>query len=312
MKAIQFKTFGSPEVLELVEAPVPKITDDQVLIKVQAAALNPIDAKIREGSSFVCEHLELPSGLGFDVCGTVVECGQNVKDFQQGDEVLGSIGRYDNPSSYSEYCIAKPAEIVHKPKAITFDIAAATTISSLTAWQALHRHGQVKKNERVLIHAGAGGVGHFAVQFAKIAGAYVIVTASKQHHVFLKTLGADEIIDYTEAPFEEQVNNIDLVIDLVGGEVGLQSLKVLKPDGRMVTVPTITRDLVLEKAKEKSVQATGMLAKMNTKDLNAVLDLIVNDKVHVKIAASFPLAKAKEAHEMLEEKHTQGKIVLLV
>jgi len=174
----------------------------------------------------------------------------------------------------------------------------------------VHKHGKIKSGERVLIHAGAGGVGHLAIQIAKLAGAYVITTASQKHHAFLTDLGVDEIIDYRNTPFIDVVTDIDLVIDLVGGDVGLQSLKALKPTGRIVTVPTITRDTILAKASKENIEATGMLAENNKADLEALAELIAEKKITLKVSASFPLAEARDAHDLLETKRTQGKIVL--
>ena len=313
MKAIKFKQFGTPKVLELVETPLPILTNEnkgEMLIKIISVGLNPIDAKIRDGSSFVSKNLTLPSCLGFDLCGEVVELGVGVSDFHVGDMILGKIEGYDHPSAYSEYCIVNETHIISKPKSLDVNQAGTLPTAGLTAWQAVHEHGKVKSGERVLIHAGAGGVGHLAIQIAKLVGAYVITTASQKHHAFLTDLGVDEIIDYRNTPFIDVVNDIDLVIDLVGGETGLQSLKVLKPTGRIVTVPTITRDAILAKASEENIEATGMLAENSKADLEALANLIAEKKITLKVSASFPLAEASAAHDLLETKRTQGKIVL--
>ncbi len=260
MKAVKFKDFGAPDVLEVVETNTPEVNRDDILIKVHSAGLNPIDAKIREGSSFVAKSLALPAGMGFDVCGEVASCGRDISEFKQGDLVLGTVGRHNNPSAYSEYCVGKENDLIILPKELDSKSAGGIPIASLTAWQALFDHGQLKEGEKVLIHAGAGGVGHFAVQFAKWSKAYVVVTASENNHAFLKELGVDEVIDYNKEKFEEKVRDVDLVIDLVGGDIGCKSFQCLKKEGRLVTVPTVTADKVLKVGLEKGHKAMGMLA----------------------------------------------------
>ncbi len=315
MKAIKFKQFGPSSVLEVMSVPTPVLSNasqGQMLIRVYSAGINPIDAKIREGSSFVCQNLNLPSGLGFELCGEVVELGEGASDFKVGDVILGKVVNYNQPCTYSEYCIIDESSVILKPKSMSAEVAGALPTAGFTAWQAVHTHGKVKSGDRVLIHAGAGGVGHLAIQIAKLAGAFVITTASEKHHEFLKDLGVDEIIDYRKESFVDRVNNVDVVIDLVGSETGLQSLSVLKPTGRLVTVPTITRDEILAEAGKQGVNATGMLAENNKSDLEKLAGLIAEDKIQLKISASFPLSQAKEAHDLLETKRTQGKIVLMM
>ncbi len=311
MQAIQFDQYGPANVLQCVEIDQPTVTEDTLLIKVHAAAVNPIDAKIRDGSSFVCQSLTLPSGLGFDVCGEVIECGDNVEGFHVKQMVFGSVGRHDHPCAYAEYCLAQPDQVVAVPEALSNDAAAALVIAGLTAWQAVHQHGHIKAGDKVLVHAAAGGVGHLAVQYAKLTGATVIATASEKHHEFLNSLGVDTIIDYKKEKFEKKLKDIDVVIDLVGGDTGIRSLQVLKPHGLIVTVPTITRDEILAAAKELPIEATGMLAESNLDDLSYIAELCANQKVTIQIAKAFPLHQAVEAHKMLEAKQTQGKIVII-
>ena len=239
-KAIQFNEFGGPEVLKWVDVNTPSINEAQLLLKVKSAGINRIDAKIREGSSFVAQTIDLPAGMGFDICGEIVEIGSNITNFQLGDIVLGSVGKYHNPKAYAEYCVASPKDLVKKPEGLSNTVAVVLTMVGLTAWQAIHNFGKIKKGEKVLIHAGAGGVGHMAIQYAKLAGAYVITTASGSQREFLLSLGTDQIINYETESFEKILTDLDLVIDLIGGKVGVLSLKTLKPDGRIVTVPTIT------------------------------------------------------------------------
>lgn len=312
MKGIQFSKFGGPDVLGLQTCEMPTPEEGELLLKVLAAGINPIDCKIREGSSFVAKSLSLPSGLGFDVCGEVIESMTDNNAFNVGDVVFGTVGQYDKPQSYAEYCIAKPSQLALKPEGLSEIEAAALSLVGLTAWQAVFSHGKLKKGERVLIHAAAGGVGHLAVQFAVSHGGYVIGTATSKDHGLLKKNGANEIIDYSKVAFETVCDEIDLVIDLVGGETGLKSLDVLSVNGRLVTVPTITRDEILAKAKEKNRHAMGMLMALNSQDLSDIAALVSQKKVSINIAETFPLAKAKEAHEALEARRASGKYVLVI
>lgn len=310
MHAIRFDHFGPPTVLHYQQVDRPKQSAEQLLIKVIAAAVNPIDLKIRDGSSFVAQHLTLPSGLGFDVCGEVIECGHNASGFRTGDIVMGSVGRHNNPSAYAEYCTPNADQVIRKPDALDPLTAGALPIAALTAWQALHRHAHIQAGQTVLVHAAAGGVGHLCVQYAKLAGCQVIATASARHHDFLTSLGVEEIIDYRQQDFTKACNNVDAVIDLVGSDAGIRSISVLKQNGILVTIPTVTRDKVLAAADGKSIKATGMLAETNMEDLQIVADLCASGQVTLKIAKCFALQDATKAHELLAEGHTQGKVVL--
>ena len=312
MKVVQFKQFGSPDVLEVFEREKPSFGPSEFLLEVSSAGVNPIDAKIREGSSFVAQSLTLPAGMGYDVCGTIVECGENVTEFQPGDKVMGTVGRHDKPQAYSEYCIGTPSDFAVLPKDGSFNMEelGGLPIAALTAWQGLFDHGGLQKGQTVLILAAAGGVGHLACQFALIKGANVIATASSRHHEFLKTLGVQNIIDYTKTNVNEAVKDVDLVLDLVGGEVGIESFNCLKKEGVMVTVPTITRDQVKKVGVEKGIVTKGMLAETRKEELENFVSLIGDKKLTLKVDSLFSLEEAKNAHKKLEEKHTQGKIVI--
>lgn len=316
IKAIQINKFGGPEVLEWSDIKIEEINQDQILIKVLSAGVNPIDAKIREGSSFVAKTLKLPSGIGYDICGEVIKKGDNVSEFSIGDIVMGRISNYHNPGSYSEYCIIDPKDVVKKPLELENLEAGALSLVGITAWQGLHKFGNIKSGERVLIHAGAGGVGHLAIQYAKLAGAYVITTAAKEHHEALSNLGADEIIDYKTQNFEIILSTntklVDLVFDLVGGETGIKSLNVLKTNGRIVTVPTITSEKILKEAKTKNINATGMVSENNKEDLKIISKLAADKKANLLIANEFNLKNAQQAHEELSQSGRKiGKIVLV-
>lgn len=309
-QAIQFEQFGEPDVLQWKSIAMPRHNEQQLLLKVAAAGVNPIDAKIREGSSFVAQNLSLPSGLGFDVCGEVIAVGKHTEGFSNGDLVLGCAA-LEHPSTYAQYCAIDATRLTHKPSTLDITTAGALSLAGLTAWQAVHQYGKISPGERVLIHAAAGGVGHLAVQFAHLAGAYVIGTASNDQHRWLKDHGADEVIDYKKTNFVEVLDNIDLVIDLVGGDTGTRSLKVLKKTGRLLTVPTITRDAILNEAQQLGIAASGMVMTTQARDLKQIADLVASLQVTCRIEKSFALKDAALAHSLLRQPKRSGKIVLL-
>lgn len=312
MKAILFDQFGPPSVLKLHDMRKPEFKEGELLIKVTAAGINPIDCHIRAGTSFAANTLHLPSKLGFDMCGQVIAGHVEFEYFKEGDIVMGLVGLYDAPQAYAEYCVAKPVEIVLKPEGLSVFEASALPLVGLTAWQAVHEHGQCRSGDRVLIHAAAGGVGHLACQFAKEAGAHVIATATEKDHAYLNSIGVDECIDYSIELFEKKAKQIDLVIDLVGGETGLRSLACLASQGRLVTVPTRTQKTILKKANEAGLNAKGMLMHMNPKDLTKIAEKVASKEVKINIADVYPLDDAALAHRAVEERHESGKYVLNV
>src|SRR5438046_1809299 len=226
MKAVRIHDFGGPSVLRYEEAPTPEPASDQILIRVHAAGINPVDGKIRSGT-FQGFRPELPAILGRDISGVVEK--SEVKDFRVGDEVFGILDYHRG--SYAEYAAAAPNEIVKKPGGLDHLHAGSIGVAALTAWQALFDNGELRSGQRVLIHGGAGGVGHYAVQFAAAAGAEVVATANAKDLEFVRSLGAEQVIDYKAQRFEEEVSEIDLVIYLVAGETRKRSWKVLKPGG---------------------------------------------------------------------------------
>ena len=234
MKAIQIHQFGGPEVLKYEEVEKPKPAADEVLIKVYATSVNPVDWKIREGLRKEKFPTNFPLILGWDASGVVEEAGNNVTNLKAGDEVY-SRPELTRNGTYAEYVVVKANMVGHKPKSIDHIQASTVPLAGLTAWQGLFDHGQLQAGQKVLIHAAAGGVGTYAVQFAKWKGAYVIGTASESNIDFLKELGADEVIDYKTEKFEEKLQDIDLVLDTLGGETQQKSLQVLKNGGRLIT-----------------------------------------------------------------------------
>jgi NADPH:quinone reductase-like Zn-dependent oxidoreductase len=308
MKAVRIHQFGGPEVLRYEEAPLPQISSDEVLIKVYASSVNPVDWKIREGRSQERFPTNFPLTLGWDVSGVVEEVGPAVKDFKKGDEVYGRPFPTKN-GAYAEYIAVRENEISIKPAGITHDQAAAVPLACLTAWQGLLDHGLLQKGQKVLIHAASGGVGAFAVQLAKWKGAYTIGTASENNIGFVKQLGADQAIDYKNEKFEDMLKDIDLVFDTVGGETQKKSLQVIKNGGRLITT---VKPENLKEAKAKNIHLEGFMAQSNQEQLKQIAALIDEGKLKIFIAKVFPLEKAAEAQELSEKGHTRGKIVLEV
>jgi NADPH:quinone reductase-like Zn-dependent oxidoreductase len=308
MKAIQIHEFGGPEVLKLEEAPRPTPADDEVLIKIYASGVNPLDYKIREGHAKGKFPVKFPLIPGWDVSGEVEEVGSDIKNFRKGDEVYGRPDPTRN-GTYAEYVVVKSAYVSRKPQSIGHDKAAGVPLAGLTAWQALFDHGDLQPGQKVLIHAASGGVGSYAVQFAKWKGAYVIGTASKDNVDFVKKLGADEVLDYKKVKFEEKLKDLDLVIDLVGGDTQKKSLDVIKKGGKLVT--TVGPQFA-EIAKAKDVDLIGFMATSDPEDLEQIAQLIDSGKVNPIISKILPLEKAAEAQELIEKGHMRGKIVLKV
>ncbi len=308
MKAIRIHEFGGPDVLRTDNIAVPAPADDEVLVKVYATSINPIDWKIRKGASQAKFPVTLPFTLGWDVSGVVEQKGDNVTGFEVGAEV------YSRPSparngAYAEYIVIKASEVARKPNTIDHVHSAAVPLAGLTAWQGLFEHGKLQKGERVLIHAASGGVGTFAVQLAKWKGAYVIGTTSEKNIDLVKQLGADEVIDYNNEPFDEKLKDIDLVFDMVGGDTQTRSIKVLKDGGRLVTT---VKPEDSQEAKDKNIQIQGYMALSKPADLDQIADLIDDGKIKPVIAKTLTLDDAKEAQELSEDGHVAGKIVLKV
>ena len=308
MKAIQIHEFGGPEVLKFEDAPKPKPQPDEVLIKVFATSVNPVDWKIRKGRAKGKFPVKFPLIPGWDVSGEIEEVGSNIVNFRKGDEVYSRPDPAKN-GTYAEYVVVKANLVNEKPKSIDHERAAAVPLAGLTAWQALFDHGDLQKGEKVLIQGASGGVGTFAVQFAKWKGAYVIGTASEKNIDFVKQLGADAVIDYKNEKFENKVKDVDLVLDLVGGNVQERSLKVIKKGGRLVTTVQPQNQ---EEAKEKNIRIEGFLTQSVPEELEQIKQLIDSGKVKPVVSKIMPLKDAAKAQELSEEGHPRGKIVLQV
>lgn len=308
MKAVRIHEYGGPEVLELEEAPMPRPASDEVLVKVYATSVNPVDWKIREGMRKEKFPADLPLIPGWDVSGVIQEVGENVHQFSEGDEVYG---RPDptKDGAYAEYIVVKANQLGRKPKSIDHINAAAVPLAGLTAWQGLFDRGRLKKGQKVLIHAASGGVGTFAVQFAKWKGAYVIGTTSAANISFVKQLGADEVIDYQNENFDDKLNHIDLVFDTIGGEIQKRSIQVLKNGGRLIT--TLKPEFLVE-AKEKHIYLEGYTAQSYPEQLEQIADLIDEGIIQPVVSMVLSLEDARKAQQISEDGHVRGKIVIKV
>jgi NADPH:quinone reductase-like Zn-dependent oxidoreductase len=306
MRKTTQNSVGGPGVLELVtDAPRPEPGPGEVLVEVRAIGVNPVDAKVRSGSGLLGEP---PFTVGWDVSGVVVE-GEG---FEPGTEVFGMIRFPQQAAAYAEYVTAPAEQLLPKPPTITHEEAAAVPLVALTAWQALVHAVRVTEGDRVLIHAGAGGVGHVAIQIAKARGAHVITTASLAKHEFLSALGADEVIDYHEIDFVELLNgSLDVVFDTVGGGTAAQSIPTLKEGGRLVTIVDYRDESLPELASSSEIEYHGILVKPNRDDLSEIVKLIEAHRLHIELAAVLSLEQADKAHELIETHRTTGKIVLL-
>ncbi|GAA0551350.1 NADP-dependent oxidoreductase [Chitinophaga japonensis] len=317
MKAIRINEFGLPEVMKLEEIARPIPAADEILVKVYASAVNPIDWKIRDGKIVSRLHvkIELPITPGWDAAGIVEEIGSNVTGFKKGDAVYG-IPNYPGDGSYAEYVAAKARKFSLKPKSINFIEASAIPVSGVTAWDGVFNRGQLQPGQRILIHGAAGGVGHFAVQLAKWKGAYVIGTASPNNHAFLKQLGADEVIDYNKQDFEDMLHDLDVVFDAValGNDIQQKSVRVLKENGTLVTTQgfplgeDVTKALAKKNARGEVIYGEEDIREW----LNEIALLVDENKIKVTVNKTYPLEKAAEAHRESEQRHGRGKLVLEV
>jgi NADPH:quinone reductase-like Zn-dependent oxidoreductase len=309
MRAISQDDLGGPEVLKQVELPRPEPRTNEVLVRVRAAGVNPTDWKHRATGGFLGRP---PYVLGWDVSGVVEAVGIGVAHFKPGDEVYGMLSYPFGHGSHAEYVAAPARWFAHKPASVDHTQAGALPLVSLTAWQALVENAGLQPGQRVLIHAAAGGVGHVAVQIAKARGAHVIGTASAGKHEFLRGLGADETIDYRETDFAEAVKDVDVVLDTIGGDTGMRSLRVLRPGGIVVSIIPMGSSDFPDEAERLGVRALRMLVDASRSGLEAITELVEAGKLRPEIAGTFPLAEAAEAHRQGETNRTAGKLVLLV
>ncbi len=302
---------GGPEVLEFQDVERPEPLPTEVLVRVAAAGINPVDWKTRQGSGFRDAIGDPPMILGWDVAGVVEAVDPDVTRFAPGDRVFGMPWFPRLARAYAEFVTAPARQLARTPEALTDEQAGGLPLAGLTAWQALVDVAGVGEGTRVLIHAAAGGVGHLAVQIAKARGAHVIGTAREVKHDFLRDLGVDQPIDYTARPFEEVVSDVDVVLDLVAGEeYGLRSLQTLRSGGLWLCIPADVPDAVEAAARDQSKRALSFLVEPDYAGLESLAVLADEGSLRVVIDEAFPLTRAAEAHRRLEDGRAKGKIVL--
>ncbi|MEV6107543.1 NADP-dependent oxidoreductase [Streptomyces sp. NPDC051940] len=309
MHAISQDTHGTPEVLTQVVLPRPTPAPGQVLVAVRAAGVNPTDWKHRAAGLFLNR---LPLVLGWDVSGVVEAVGFGVTLFKPGDEVFGMLPYPHGVGSHAEYVTGPARAFARKPAGIDHVQAGALPLAALTAHQALVDTADVRPGQRVLIHAAAGGVGHLAVQIAKSRGAYVVGTASAPKHEFVRSLGADEVIDYRTTDFRDAVRNIDVVLDPLSGDTRTRSLDVLRPGGILVSILPGTDPDEPAKAAARGIRVETLLVEADHAGMNAIADLAATGSLRAHIEAALPLTDAAKAHTLGETGRTTGKIVLTV
>jgi NADPH:quinone reductase-like Zn-dependent oxidoreductase len=307
MDIVRIDTFGSREVMKFRKSPIPTPGPNEILLKVKAASVNPIDWKIREGRNPAVKSDKLPYVLGRDVSGVVEASGPKAAGHQKGDQIYAMLGM--DRGAYAEHVIVKVNEAAPKPTSIDHLAAAAVPLAGLTAWQGLFRYGELNAGQRVLIHGGSGGVGHFAVQFAKTRGAYVITTVSERHIEFVRKIGADDAVDYKKQKFEDTVREVDVVFDLIGGETRRRSWSVLRNGGILVSTMMEPFD---EKTCELGVRAVHYTVQGNGEELREIGNLIDAGKVKPKISKVFDFHDVGSAFEYVEKGDTEGKVVLKV
>lgn len=308
MKAVRIHNYGSGTELTFEESPLPELQADDVLIRIHAASVNPFDWKVREGYLVAWFNHALPLTLGWDVSGVIEAIGPGVKDLAPGDEVFARADISRN-GAYAEYIAVSAPLVALKPQSIDHIHTAAIPNAALAAWNALFDVADLREGQTVLIHAAAGGVGTFAVQFAKWRGARVIGTASDYNHEFLTQLGVDQTIDYNKVRFEEVVRDIDVVLDDVGGDTQQRSWEVLKPGGILVSVVEPPSEEQAAAHNARAGFATAVTSADRLKQIGALIDA-----GHVKpvVSAVFPLQEVRQAHAQSESMHTRGKIVIQV
>jgi len=305
MKAVVVHEFGGPEGMKYEDVPRPEPKEDEILVRVMAAGVNPVDAYVRQGKFSKGGLDKGPFIIGYDIAGTVEKTGASVKKFKAGDAVYS----YLEGGGYAEFALTKESETALKPRNINFVEAAAVPLAATTAWQALVDEARLSSGQSVLIHGGSGGVGSFAIQIAKARGAKVIATASTAHQDLLKQLGVDQAIDYTTTKFEDVVNGVDVVFNCVRADALARSYGVLKKGGVIVS---ITQDPDQTECAKHSIRCSSVGAHPDAKVLEELTKLIEAGKMKPIVSQTLPLADASKAHQQIETHHTLGKIVLKV
>ena len=311
MKAIVQREFGGPEVLLLEEVAAPEPIPTEVQVRVRAAGVNPVDFKTRAGRGMAGVLGEPPFTVGWDVCGEVTKVGGGVTRFAVGDEVFGMPWFPREAGAYAEYVTAPSRHFEHQPHALSVEEAGALPLAGLTAWQIVVDTVRVQEGDDVLIHGGAGGVGHLAVQIAAARGANVIATARREQADFLVGLGAGQVLDYRDDDFDRRCADLDSIVDFTG-RYGERSLAVLRPGGTLVSVPSGVDPKVHELAERRKQRSTGILVEPDPVGLAGLCDLIEQGRLQIEVDEVFDLERAADAHRHAEASHGAGKIVLRV
>src|SRR5713226_2307509 len=308
MKAVVLNEYGGPEVLKYQDAPRPEAKDNEILIRVIAAGVNPVDGMVRAGMFAKYSKSAFPMVLGYDVAGIVEKTGAKLEKYKPGDAVYAYIGLKEG-GGYAEYAVATDKEVSPKPKPLTFEEAAAVPLAAETAWQALFDTAKLSAGQTVLIHGGSGGVGGFAIQFAKARGAKVFATASASNQDLLKQLGADVAIDYTKQKFEDVAKDVDVVLDSVGKDTLARSYGIVKKGGIIVSLVSRLDQAELDK---HGIRGESISVKPNGTELAEITKLIDDKRIKPLVSLVVPLTEAVKAQEQAATHHTRGKIVLKI
>jgi len=304
MKAVIINEYGDNDVVQFTDVEIPEPQAGEVLVKVKTAGVNPVDWKIRDGLGERL-GLKLPIRLGGEIAGTIEKVGEGIENFKAGDEIYGMV----KVGGFAEYSLAKASDVAPKPESLDFERAAAIPLGGLTAWQAIFDLANLGDGQKILITGASGAVGSLAVQFAKAKGAYVIGTASAKNEDFVKSLGADEFVDYAKQNFEEVASDVDVVFDTVGGDTFERAFQTVKKGGFLVTSVAFPTD---EQAEEFGIKAARVYCKPNAEELAEISALVEQGKLKARIAAVLPLDDVKKAFDLSETGHAGGKIVLQI
>ncbi len=313
MKAIILNEAGSVGNLQFVDIAKPTIKENEVLVQPISLSINPVDYKVRSSDGALNWILgaDRPAIIGWDLSGTVVEVGENVTDFKIGDSVFGMANFPGKGNAYAEFVAVSSTHLTLKPANVSHQEAASATLAALTAWQTLVERGNLKKGDKVLIHAASGGVGHYATQIAKHFGAYVIGTSSAKNKEFVLQNGADKHIDYTTENFQDIVSDVDFVLDTLGGDTILKSLDVTKQGGTIVSIANSNiSNEELEKAKSKDINLSFLLVRSSADDMLQIAQLMEKGILKSHVSKIFSFEEMGEAHLYLEKGRTVGKIVV--
>ena len=308
MKAVIIENYGGIDELKYTEIDEPNLKDDDVLIEIAATSVNPIDWKLREGHLKGMLQYDFPFILGLDAAGTIKEVGKNVTKFKIGDNVFTRPDITRN-GTYAEYVAVDENLVAKKPENLSFEEAASIPLVGLTSWQCLVDVADIKQGDKVLIHAGSGGVGSFAIQLAKSFGAWVVTTCSTRNVEFVKSLGADKVIDYRNEDFTQVLADMDIVFDTLGGDIQTQSYDVLKEDGNLVSIAGQPDQ---ELAQARNVKAGFVFLEPDGEQLTKIGEMIEQGKIRANVGTVMELKEIQEAHRLSETHHAKGKIVLRV